>query len=259
MNQGKYIDARRTLQKAHLNKSHSLNFAPLEQELEDITRLPISLKPNDFTPIEKIGTGNFSDVFKTEYTPLGSIWAVKMINKDGVENLKRRHPNVHNEISMEKRSLIKLNTHPHITTLLATMNDFGSLYFVFELHRGGEVWDLMTRDSDKLVGLPLCQGVLILWQLIDAISYMHSNGIIHRDLKPENLMISKDGLLKVIDFGTAKDVIETNLNGPEFVGTGDFMSPECVNSNPSCSFEMDLWSLGCIAYQVLSNYFSYKS
>ena len=58
---------------------------------------------------------------------------------------------------------------------------------------------------------------------------MHARGIVHRDLKPENILLNQFGHVIVIDFGTAKDLLQTDLNGPEFVGTPDFMAPESVN------------------------------
>jgi len=87
---------------------------------------------------------------------------------------------------------------------------------------------------------------------------VHSMGVVHRDLKPENLMVGEDGHIRLIDFGTCKDMIETDRNGPEFVGTPEFMSPECVRSKPA-DFETDLWSIGIIVYQMLLGTTPFKS
>ena len=55
-------------------------------------------------------------------------------------------------------------------------------------------------------------------ELINALEYIHKRGIVHRDIKPENILLTAEGHLKIIDFGTAKDLIHTDLNGPDFVG-----------------------------------------
>ena len=78
-------------------------------------------------------------------------------------------------------------------------------------------------------------------------------GVIHRDLKVENMMLTDRGHLKIIDFGTAKDLIDKDLNGPEFVGTPEYMSPQTLKSK-DVGVEADLWSLGVIVYQIFSGY-----
>ncbi len=98
-----------------------------------------------------------------------------------------------------------------------------------------------------------------LLQLIDALEHMHTYGIVHRDLKPENILLNERNHVVVIDFGTAKDLIQTDLNGPEFVGTPDFMSPEAVTGFSGmpgadssraggANHSADLWALGAVAY-----------
>ena len=94
---------------------------------------------------------------------------------------------------------------------------------------------------------------------------MHSRGIVHRDLKAENILISSSGHVVLIDFGTAKDLIYTSSNGPEFVGTPDFMAPEAVKGKSDmkevieerrigggCTHTLDLWAFGAVAYQILT-------
>lgn len=112
-------------------------------------------------------------------------------------------------------------------------------------------------------------------EIINALEYMHKKGIAHRDIKPENILLTGGGHIKLIDFGTAKDLIDTDLNGPNFVGkknfnnmqhtttltcnnltslfegTSEYMSPDTVNSKPT-GIEGDLWALGIVLFQCLT-------
>ena len=64
--------------------------------------------------------------------------------------------------------------------------------------------------------------LLAIAEIINALEYMHKKGIAHRDIKPENILLTGGGHIKLIDFGTAKDLIDTDLNGPNFVGKNNF-------------------------------------
>ena len=81
--------------------------------------------------------------------------------------------------------------------------------------------------------------------------------------KPENVLLSeRGGHVILIDFGTAKDLILTDLNGPEFVGTPDFMSPEAVKESKNgsgCDFTADLWALGIVLYQLYAGALPFES
>lgn len=202
----------------------------------------------EFDVAKELGTGNFSRILSVTHKKTKETFALKVIEKKQVESLKRRHPNIHNEIQMEKRVLVKLR-HPLIVTLYQTFQDYSALYFLMELCSGAEMWTKICHGS-SLCGCHESLAQFYLSELVAGIEYMHSCGIVHRDLKPENLMVSESGHLKIIDFGTAKDLKDTDLNGPEFVGTPEFMSPEAVKSKPT-SYEADLWGIGVVMYQML--------
>ena len=99
-----------------------------------------------------------------------------------------------------------------------------------EYYSGGELWGHLRETDDRsdgklstMVGLPRSQTAFLIGQLLNVLEYMHKRGIVHRDLKPENLLLDANGHLKVIDFGTAIDILQPDLNGPEFVGTAEYM------------------------------------
>jgi 3-phosphoinositide dependent protein kinase-1 len=155
---------------------------------------------------------------------------------------------------MEKRALNKLS-HPNIIVLHTTFQDYGTLYYQMEYLSGGELWSLIKDDSNdqtNQVGCHWSQIPFLFAEAINGLEYMHRRGIIHRDIKPENILLTADGHIKYVDFGTAKDLFQTDLNGPEFVGTPEYMSPSTVSSKKGRGVgpEADLWSLGIVLYQL---------
>lgn len=256
----RYKDARSSLlyaQSQSGGQSKDGALKKLEEELVSITGIPVNPVPHDFQIVDQLGDGNFSKVFKTIYKPTKKEYAMKVIEKSTVEKMKRRHPNINNEIFMEKRVLNKLN-HPNIVTLFSTFQDYGSLYFQMEYLPGGELWHSLQETLDESskteqIGTHWSLIRFYVAEILNGLEYMHQRGICHRDIKPENIMLTADGHVKFVDFGTAKDLMQTDLNGPNFVGTPEFMPPSSINSKPSGP-EGDLWSFGVLIYQLFFGY-----
>ena len=114
------------------------------------------------------------------------------------------------------------------------------------------------KMGDEMVGVPDSLARCYASQIVSTLTYLKSQGIVHRDLKPENMMLTESGHVKLVDFGTAKDLNDTKFNGPEFVGTPEYMSPELLKSKES-SCESDLWALGCVIYQLHTGYPPFKA
>jgi len=138
-----------------------------------------------------------------------------------------------------------------------------------ELCEGGELWaQTLSRDGSRS-GVPAHPSLARCWvaELVDAVAHVHGCGLVHRDIKPENMMLTASGRVKLIDFGTAKDLVDTDLNGPEFVGTPEFMAPEAIASEKDTAYAADLWAIGIVAYCVesddqypkISSTFSFRS
>jgi len=86
----------------------------------------------------------------------------------------------------------------------------------------------------------------VIFKCLEALQHCHLNGITHRDIKPENLMFGKDGEVRLVDFGLAKD---TSHHMKSYAGTPYFMAPEVING--SYTHKCDIWSLGCVLYMLV--------
>ena len=254
---------RRALEDLLLN-AQEMAEAPIldpESSIKMIQR-PVSIR--EFLHGETLGYGNFSEVKIVTHKVTRERFALKAIEKKKAADLaKRQHPNVYNEIQMERRVLMeRLGPHPHIVRMYHSFQDYNTLYFLMDLHiEWSDLWSEIRHDG-VMLGCHRSQAKVWMAQLIDALEHMARHGVVHRDLKPENILINGQGSVVIIDFGTAKDLIETDLNGPEFVGTPDFMSPEAVNGTSGmqeaedavkkgdigATHAADLWAIGATLY-----------
>ncbi len=147
-------------------------------------------------------------------------------------------------------NILKQLKHPHIVRLIAhgkinKSNPYIAMEFI-----DGEALDRVLARRGKLGWEEvLSYGK----QLAEALQYAHDKGIIHRDLKPSNLMITKDGVLKLTDFGIAKDTDVTALTGANStIGTAAYMSPEQCKGDKNLSNKSDLYSLGVVFFELLT-------
>ncbi|KAF0718849.1 Aste57867_1447 [Aphanomyces stellatus] len=205
---------------------------------------------SDFTLERELGQGNFSKVYLARHKATQETFAVKLIEKARIMRMKIRHPNIFNEVNMEK-TVLNMLRHPNIIRLYHTYQDASNLYYLMEYVENGELWDALNFQG-KQIGCtePLAQFYAA--DMVNALEYMASRHIVHRDLKPENMIVGKDdGHIRIVDFGTAKNLSDISLNGPNFVGTPEYMSPETIE-NQSVDCTSDLWALGCILYQLLA-------
>ena len=253
-----------------------------ESQIEDLKKLKLLARKKKMEPQgakkdsilnyklfqdDVLGEGNFSRIVlckrKHEVDDESSpTYAIKIISKKKAADLaKRQHPNVYNEIAMEKRILKdRLPPQRHIIPFISTFEDYNNVYFVMEHMTHGDLWSRLFFEK-KMVGC--CFNLIpnYVRQLLSAVEHCHKNGIVHRDIKTENILINENEKLVLIDYGTAKDLIETDLNGPEFVGTPDFMTPEAVKgkAEPGVSFEGDLWAYGCVLFQMYMGFPPFES
>ena len=141
--------------------------------------------------------------------------------------------------------------HPHILPLYDSGEADGFLYYVMPLVEGESLRDRLRREKQ----LPLDDALRIAREVADALSYAHARGVVHRDIKPENILL-ESGHAVVADFGIARAVsaaggdrlTETGLS----LGTPTYMSPEQAAGSDDLDGRSDLYSLGCVLYEMLA-------
>eukprot|EP00743_Colponemidia_sp_Colp-15_P008793 GILK01009595.1.p1 GENE.GILK01009595.1~~GILK01009595.1.p1 ORF type:complete len:444 (+),score=66.57 GILK01009595.1:99-1334(+) len=212
-----------------------------------------SMSIQDFTLEGMVGEGNFSSIFRAVRKQTGDVVAIKIIDKQRALRMNKT-----NDVMMEKHCLMRLKDHPNIIQLYDTFKDDRHCYFITEFVSGGELWAATYHK-----GCPLTLIRHYFAQIVNALQYLHSKGIVHRDLKAENVMLTETHRVKLIDFGTAKDLMNPEVEGSgnwafkrnfkDFVGTPQFMSPEAIR-NKGTDERSDLWSLGCLLFQMTAGF-----
>ncbi len=138
--------------------------------------------------------------------------------------------------------------HPNILQIFDAGEDEGQPYIVMEYVEGGETLKSYTT-STKL--LPIKSVVEIFYQCAKALDYAHRKGVIHRDIKPTNIMLTRNGEVKIADFGIAHNAAGESTQVMGLMGSPRYMSPEQVQEEDVTN-KTDLYSLGIVAYELLS-------
>jgi len=212
-------------------------------------------KIGPYEVISVLGAGGFGEVYRARDTRLGREVALKILPAEFLEDRERLA-----RFEQEARSSSALN-HPNIITIYDVGVTESASYLAMELVDGKNLRDLLNEGP-----LTLRKVVTLASQLADGLAKAHDAGIIHRDLKPENIMISKDGFLKILDFGLAKMTavtphqashLQTQTHAGAVVGTVGHMSPEQASGKP-VDFRSDQFSFGTILYEMITGKLPFK-
>ncbi|KAM5273688.1 MAPK/MAK/MRK overlapping kinase [Ctenodactylus gundi] len=148
----------------------------------------------------------------------------------------------------EIQALRRLNPHPNILTLHEVVFDrkSGSLALICEL-MDMNIYELIRGRRHPLSEKKIMR---YMYQLCKSLDHMHRNGIFHRDVKPENILIKQD-VLKLGDFGSCRSVYSRQPY-TEYISTRWYRAPECLLTAGFYTYKMDLWSAGCVFYEIAS-------
>lgn len=151
-----------------------------------------------------------------------------------------------NNIMNEKNILMRCH-HPFIQRLYATYKDQCALYMLIQFIQGGELFNLLWNKGGMV---NIKAATFYSACVLSGLSYLHDQNIIYRDLKPENLMVDKDGFVKIVDFGFAKEVQDKTYT---LCGTPEYLAPEIVVGKGH-NKAVDYWALGVLIYEMLCGY-----
>ncbi len=223
--------------------------APAPLRGEAVT-LPPGSRFGAYEILSPLGAGGMGEVYRARDTRLGREVAIKIL-PGNLHSDRRRIE----RFEQEARSASALN-HPNIVTIYELGEVDGTSYISMELVEGEAVRELLASGS-----IPLPKVIQIAAQIADGLAKAHSAGIVHRDLKPENVMVSRDGLVKILDFGVAKlapapgaetlDIRPMQTLPGTVMGTLEYMSPEQA-SGLEVDFRSDQFSFGLVLYEMLT-------
>ena len=199
--------------------------------------------------LDKLGEGGMGEVYRARDTRLDRDVALKVLHADVADNPARLE-----RFQREAKTVASLN-HPNIVTLYSVEEDAGVRFLTMELIEGQGLDQVLTAG-----GLPLERVFESGIAIADALAAAHDKGIVHRDLKPANVMLTRDGRVKVLDFGLAKvaekaewDQTVTQLapitTEGAVIGTVPYMSPEQLRGQ-QVDHRSDIFSLGILLYEM---------
>ena len=196
--------------------------------------------------LEKLGEGGMGVVYKAHDTKLDRDVALKFLpsNLSTSEQDKAR-------FVVEAKAASALN-HPNILTIYDFHEEEGQSFIAMELVEGESLKAKVTEAKEKGTQLPISQILGYSEQIAQGLSKAHEKGIVHRDIKSDNIMVTNDGLIKIMDFGLAKLKGKVGVTkAGSTVGTAAYMSPEQVQGE-EVDEQTDIWSFGVVIHELVT-------
>jgi serine/threonine protein kinase/sugar lactone lactonase YvrE len=208
--------------------------------------------------VSSVGAGGMGEVYRARDSKLKRDVAIKVLPADVASNRERLA-----RFEREAHVLASLN-HPHIASIYGLEENSGVPALVMELVEGDTLAELIKRGP-----IPVDEALNLARQIAEALEYAHEHGVVHRDLKPANVIVSREGAVKVLDFGLAKAITgeggdssssdathSPTLTSPAtragiILGTAAYMAPEQARGK-SVDRRADVWAFGVVLYEMLT-------
>ncbi|XP_020215012.1 MAP3K epsilon protein kinase 1 isoform X1 [Cajanus cajan] len=191
---------------------------------------------------DEIGKGAYGRVYKGLDLENGDFVAIKQVS---LENIAQEDLN----IIMQEIDLLKNLNHKNIVKYLGSSKTKSHLHIVLEYVENGSLANIIKPN--KFGPFPESLVAVYIAQVLEGLVYLHEQGVIHRDIKGANILTTKEGLVKLADFGVATKLTEADVNTHSVVGTPYWMAPEVIEMSGVCAAS-DIWSVGCTVIELLT-------
>ncbi|XP_072971497.1 MAP3K epsilon protein kinase 1-like isoform X1 [Typha angustifolia] len=191
---------------------------------------------------DEIGKGAYGRVYKGLDLENGDFVAIKQVS---LENIPQEDLN----IIMQEIDLLKNLNHKNIVKYLGSLKTRTHLHIILEYVENGSLANIIKPN--KFGPFPESLVAVYISQVLEGLVYLHEQGVIHRDIKGANILTTKEGLVKLADFGVATKLTEADINTHSVVGTPYWMAPEVIEMAGVCAAS-DIWSVGCTVIELLT-------